>query len=404
VPLFGNTASVSTARADLDRTVATMDLRLRKNPADQAAAFRLADALLRQTRVTGNAGLAMRAEDVLLGVLKADPLSYNARRMLGAAYLSQHRFRDAIREAERCRTVRTNDAWVYGVLGDAHVELGEYPEAFAAFDRMTSLRPNAASYDRAAYARELQGDLDGAITLMRMATDATSAQDPESLAWHHAQLGHLYFELGRLAEARREYAHADYAFPGHPFATEGLARVRAAEGDYAGALTIVTVELAATPTPAAAALAGDLLTALGRPDEAERQYRLAEAAWKTDAPDPPRLARFLAERGRHLDEAATIAGRAEADRRDIFTEDALAWAYFQSGQIEKARAAADRALRTGTRDRAILYHAAAIARASGHPVEARRRVEQALGGSPHFDLVEAPAATALLRSLDTRPR
>jgi tetratricopeptide (TPR) repeat protein len=377
-----------------------MEARVRKSPADQAAAVRLADALLRQTRVTGNAGLAARAESVLLQALKADPLSYNARRMLGAVYLSQHRFRDAIRAAEQCQAVRTNDAWVYGVLGDAHIELGEYPEAFAAFDRMTKLRPNAASYDRAAYARELQGDLEGALKLMRMATDATSAQDPESLAWHHAQLGHLYFELGRLTDARREYAHADYAFPGHPFARDGLARVEAAEGDLSDALQIITAEIATTPTPAAAAFAGDLLTALGRRDEAERQYRLAEAAWKSDVPEPSRLARFLASRGRKIDEAAAIAERVAADRRDIFTEDALAWAYFQSGRLDQARAAAALAMRTGTRDRTIRYHAAAIARASGQAAAARRLASDALKGSPHFDPIDAPAAAALLKSLD----
>jgi tetratricopeptide (TPR) repeat protein len=297
-------------------------------------------------------------------VLARDPDDYLARRMLASVYLSEHRFRDAIAEADKCRLSRTDDAWVDGVLGDAHVELGEYDAAFAAFDRMAARRPNAASYARASYARELQGDLDGALRLMQMATEATAAQDPESLAWHHAQLGHLYLELGRLAEARREYAHADYVFPGHPFASDGLARVKAAEGDAAGALAIVTARLAVAPTPAEAAFAGDLLQTLGRADEAERQYRLAEAAWRVDAPEPSRLARFLAEHGRRVDEAVALAERVSADRHDIFTEDALAWAYYRAGRLDKARAAIQQALRTGSRDREIREHAAAIARAS----------------------------------------
>ena len=46
----------------------------------------------------------------------------------------------------------------YGVIGDAHLELGEYDEAFDAFDRMMELRPSAAAYARVAYARELQGN------------------------------------------------------------------------------------------------------------------------------------------------------------------------------------------------------------------------------------------------------
>jgi len=351
----------TTSRGDLDRTVATMNERLNRNPSDAAAAVALADALLRQTRVTGNAGLASRAESALKAVLADEPIDYGARRMLAAVYLSQHRFGDAIREADRCRTMRARDAWLEGVLGDAHLELGEYDAAFDAFDRMTAARPDAASYARASYARELQGDLAGALRLMRMAAEATPPQDPESLAWHHAQLGHLYLEDGRIAEARREYQHADYAFPGHPFAAEGLARVDAAAGDVESALARVQGILAASPTPSVLALAGDLLARLGRADQAERQYRLAEAAWRVDAPEPSRLARFLATHDRSLDDAIRLADA--SDRHDIFTDDARAWAYFRRGDLPRARDAIAHALRTGSRDRDIRAHAAAIARA-----------------------------------------
>jgi tetratricopeptide (TPR) repeat protein len=355
-------AAKATARGDLEKTIAAMSERLAATPTDSTAAVALADALLRQTRVTGNAGLAMRAESALKTVLADEPMDYPARRMLATVYLSQHRFRDAIREADRCLGQRSGDAWIYGVIGDARIELGEYDEAFDAFERMTALRPDAASYARASYARELQGDLDGALRLMTMAAAATAPQDAESLAWHHAQLGHLYLELGRLREARREYQHAGYIFPNHPFAIEGLARVAAAEGDYQSALAAIDAALAASPTPAAAAFAGDMLEALGRHDDAERHYALAEAAWRVDAPEPSRLARFLAEHGRHLDEAVRLAE--SAGRHDIFTDDALAWASYRSGDLDRARAAIAQALRTGTRDRDIRAHAAVIA-ASG---------------------------------------
>ena len=365
-PLAGAPGGTSTSRAALDDTVARMRARVTRTPGDANAAVLLADALLRETRVVGNAGLAIEAEHVLQGALKVDPEQYQARRMLAAVFASQHRFRDALAEANRCLTVRTDDAWVYGVMGDAHIELGEYSQAFDAFDRMNARRPNAASYARASYARELQGDLRGALQAMQMAAEATSAQDPESLAWHHAQLGHLYLELRQLTDARREFEHADYVFPDHPFAVEGLARVAATEGEYARALTILTRSLSETPSPATLALTGDVLTALGRTDEAERQYRLAEAAWQSDVPDPPRLARFLAEHGRRLDEAIRLGE--STDRQDIFTADALAWAYFQTGRLADAQAKIKIALSTGSRDRLIREHAAAIARASGESV------------------------------------
>src|SRR5262249_51312888 len=227
---LGSPAAPSTSRQSLEQTRAQMEARLRQSPRDAAAAVQLADALLRLARVTNNAGLAVNAERVLTGVLASDVDRYDARRMLATVLLSQHRFREAIREGDRCRQVQPRDAWPLGVLGDAHLELGEYDQAFDAFQQMVGLRPDSASYARAAYARELQGDLPGALRLMTMALEATSPNDPESIAWHHVQLGALHLAMGQLDQAEREYAHADFAFPHHPMALEGLARVDDARG------------------------------------------------------------------------------------------------------------------------------------------------------------------------------
>lgn len=361
VPMLGTAGGATTSRDDLVKTIAAMDSRLAANPDDAAAAVTLADALLRQTRVTGNAALPHRASGVLGRVLAAQPDHHYARRMLAAVQLSQHRFRDAISTAERGLQTRRDDAWLHGVLGDALLELGEYDRAFAAFDAMARTRPDAAAYARASYARELRGDLDEAIRFMTMAREATSARDPESLAWHHAQLGYLYLSADRVADARREFRHADFVFPGHPFAGEGLARVMSAAGEHAAALARVRILLTQSPTPALIALSGDLLTALGRTDEADTQYRLAEAAWEADAPEPARFALFLADRGRRIDDAIRLAERTAAERADIFTADALAWAYYKGGRLDDAQAAIARALRTGTRNRDIRRHAAVIA-------------------------------------------
>ena len=190
-----------------------------------------------------------------------------------------------------------------------------------------------------------------------MPTTLAPSSRPESLAWHRAQLGHLYLAANQPAAARREFRHADFAFPNHPLAVEGLARAMAADGEYAPALARVKLLLARTPSPALLALSGDLLSALGRTDEAE-----------TVAPAPPKLALFLAARGRRIDEAVRLAEGAAADRADIFTADALAWAYFKAGRLGDARTAIARALRTGTRDCAIRRHAEAI---SGAVKEAR---------------------------------
>jgi tetratricopeptide (TPR) repeat protein len=386
----------ATSRDGLRQTVDAAQRRLRQHPTDASSAVALADALLRQARVSGNAGLAVAAEQALTPVLRDEPLEYEARRMLGAVYLSQHRFREAIREAERARDQRPRDDWNYGVMGDGYLELGEYDEAFAAFQRMMDLRPTAAAYARAAYALELRGRLDAALSAMKLSIDATAPSDSESIAWHHAQIGDLYRQMGRLEDAAMEYAWADHSFPGHPFARIGMARIKEAEGDLNGAVTLYEQLASRAPTPDVAEKLGDVYAAIGQPGKASRQYALAEAGWRFDSPQPAFLARFLAEHGRNLDEAVRLAEDAAQNRHDIFTEDALAWCYFKAGRLPQAVAMIQRAQRTGTRDRSILFHAAAIAEALGDASGARQFAHRALEGNSRFDVRLAPAARKLL--------
>ena len=357
----------ATSRDQLSRTIETMQARLSANAADSRAAVTLADALLRQARVTGNAGLASRAEAALDAVLAAAPNDYAALRERAAVYLSAHRFRDALRAAERARDIQPLDAWNYGAIGDAHLELGEYDQAFAAFDRMATLKPNAAAYARVSYARELQGDLDAALRYMTMAAEATSPQDAESIAWHFAHIAHLELQRGHTAAAEHAYARADFAFPRHPMAIDGMARLCLQRGDNVGALALLEPQLANEATPALMALAADAHLALGHRDQAERLYRLAEAAWESDTPEPARLARFLADRGRRTGDAVRIAEQAARERQDIFTMDALAWAYFKDGRVADARRTLPQALRTGSRDLDIRRHATAIKGKVHHP-------------------------------------
>ncbi|HET6955083.1 MAG TPA: tetratricopeptide repeat protein [Vicinamibacterales bacterium] len=348
------------SREGLQRTIERQRAELDRNPTNARAAVSLADALLRQARVSGNAGLALEAERALKRVLHDEPLEYEARRMLGAVYLSQHRFREAILEAERARNQRPTDDWNYGVMGDGHLEIGEYDEAFKAFKRMMDLRPTAGAYARAAYALELQGKLEAALRAMQLSTDATPPNDLESLAWHHAQLGDLHRQLGHKDEAAFEFAWADHTFPGHPFAAIGMARMKEATGDRLGALRAYEAIMSRAPSPDVAERLGDLHRMLGQTDAAAREYALAEAGWRVDAPQPAVLARFLAEHDRSLEEAVRLAESAAVDRHDIFTDDALAWAYYKAGRVQDAGAAIRRALRTGSKDQTIRRHAAVI--------------------------------------------
>src|SRR5262245_49655646 len=221
----------STSRADVERTVAAMEARMGDDPADRDASVTLADTLLRQSRVTGNAALAVRAEEVARAALRLSPGDESVQRVLGAVLLSRHKFAEAAAEAERLAPDRPRDAALQGIIGDGRVELGDYDAGFAAFDRMIAIRPDAASYARVSYARELQGDLRGALDLMRMAAEATSPRDVEAQAFAHSRLGYLELARGRAEEAARQFRGADTVFPGYPAVAVGLAKVALMRGN-----------------------------------------------------------------------------------------------------------------------------------------------------------------------------
>lgn len=364
-PPVGMPGGPPTTVEGLRDRIGVMERRLQAQPDDIGAAVLLADALLRQARATNDGRPANRAGQILSAVLKKVPGQYDALRMLGAIYLSQHRFREGLDVARRARDFRPNDAWNYGVIGDALIELGEYGQAFQAFQTMMTMRPNAAAYARAAYSRELQGDLNGAVEAMRMAGVATTGQDPEAKAWYLGQVAELHLRMGRLDEASREFQHASFVFPNYPHAIVGQGKVLVARGDPERALEIYLQQLKRTPTVDLAARIGDLYAERKDRLEAERYYQLAEdLAGPGLAQTEATLAMFLAEHDRKLPEAVKIAEMVAGARQDIFTEDALAWAYFKVGRIDEALAASNRALRTGSRDERIMAHAARIRAAS----------------------------------------
>ena len=371
---LGAPGAPMTSRDGLAQRVSEMEARLATRPGDVGSAVLLADALVRLSRVTGNAGASVRAEQALAAAAREAPGNYDVLHAQGALLLSQHKFKEALIVAEQCRAQRPSDPTNFGVLGDAYLELGEYDAAYDAFDQMMKLRPNAASYSRVAYARELQGDLTGALQSMKLAAEASTGNDVEGTAWYHAQVGELYIQLNKPSDAMLEFATASQAFPGHPFAVRGYAKALVAMGKPSEALSLLQDLVKTSPTPELYAQLGDLLTAIGRPAESTREYALAEAAWRSDAPEPKNLARFLAERRWKLDEAVLIAERAASERHDIFTQDALAWAYFQSGRIDDARRTMALALRTGSRDADLRRHAAAISKAGAMPTARQTQV------------------------------
>ena len=111
------------------------------------------------------------------------------------------------------------------------------------------------------------------------------------------------------------------------------------------------------------------------------------------------LALFDADHGADL--AATVARAREvlARRPSIYAADTLAWALYRAGNITEARTYSNHALRLGTRDAQLHFHAGMIALAAGDKPGAKAELSLALQINPHFNVLRADEARAMLAML-----
>ena len=295
------------------------------------------------------------ADDALERATELDPDDHFTTIASGRLALSLHDFTTA-RELGLSATAAapaSADAW--GVLVDAHVELGDYDAAATALDTMLALDPDLSALARASYLRQLNGDLDGAIVAMRQAVAAGAGSNPTV----NALLGDLLLQRGDLDAARAAYESTATAA-----GAAGLARVAAAEGDLATAELILTDLAGRTPAPPVITALAEVQQRAGNTEGLADTVELARtvAALQIDAGQVVdlELALFEASFGdpERAVELAELAHEARPD--NVYAAGSLAWANHVAGNDAEARALATDATRLGTVDTAHELRMAAI--------------------------------------------
>jgi tetratricopeptide (TPR) repeat protein len=390
----------------LDARIAALQGTLRDEDehARALASTLLGQAYVQKARETGDPGYYPKAEALFQQALAADADDVEAMVGLGTLALARHQFTTALDWGEQARARNPYHAPGYGVIGDAQIELGRYDDALQTVQAMVNLRPDLASYARVSYLRELMGDRPGALMAMEQAVTAGSGY-AENVAWARVQLGNLRFEGGDLTGAERDYAAALAAVPGYAAATAGQARVAAAHGDLDRAAALYAAAARAIPLPEFVVAYGDVLTAAGRAEEAAAQYALVEAIQQLHAANGVdtdlELALFTADHGRaeELPRAVERAQAQVAARPSVVAWDVLARTLYRAGDLDGAAEASREALRLGTQNALMHFHAGTIAAARGERATAIAHLERALALNPHFSLRYAPEARAMLDQL-----
>jgi tetratricopeptide (TPR) repeat protein len=357
---------------------------------------------LQLARETADPSHYARADEALRRVLELDPDNIDALIGHGTLSLARHDFAGALAIGERALALNDSSARVYGLIGDAQVELGRYDEALASIQRMVDLRPDLASYSRVSYLRELHGDLPGAIEAMELALEA-GGPTVENTEYVRVQLGNLFFGMGDLEAADALFTTARAHLPGYVPATAGLARVRAAQGRLSDAIELYRDATARQPLPELVVALGETYEAAGRDADATDQYALAEAMQSlfeaNGVQSDLELAAFAADHGDPL-RAVDLARDAYARTPSVRAADVLGWALFKAGKVDEAAQFADDALRLGSVDVRVLFHAGLIAEAAGDADLAHDRLSDAVELNPAFSPLYAPVAMAALARLE----
>jgi tetratricopeptide (TPR) repeat protein len=336
-----------------------------KNPASAEGYNALALAMARRARETADSEYYRAAENALKKSFEAEKDNFEGRKALAWVMLGRHEFAEALKLVKELNRLMKDDVVVYGLLADAHTELGNYSQAEEAVQWMLNIGRNSIpGITRAAHLRELFGDLEGAIQLMDAAYMRLDPAETEERAWVLTHAAHLELLGGRATAAERLLTEALRLFPDYHYALAKLAKVRSAQGRDKEAADLLRKRYDLAPHPEnlydlAAALekAGIAEAARSRFSEFAEKARTEMMSWDNANRE---LIFYYADHAGEADKALKVA-RLEAERRqDVYTLDAYAWALFKNGKTAEARAQMKRALAVGVRDPELLKRAEKI--------------------------------------------
>jgi tetratricopeptide (TPR) repeat protein len=384
-----------------ERNIAQARILIEKNPKDFEAYNALALALSRRARETSDVNFYNQAEEALQKSFAISPDNFDGQRTHVWLLLGKHEFAAALEVAKKLNQQLPDDVMLYGFLTDANVELGNYKDAETAAQWMLDLKPgNIPGLTRAAYLRELFGDVDGSLDLMNMAYESTQPNEVEDRAWILTQMAHLNLGAGKIDEAERLTQQALALFPGYHYALGNLAKVRIQQKRYQDAVELLQQRYQGAPHAENLFDLAQALQLAGKTDEANKAFVEFEqkSLLESNRGDNSNheLISYYADYAHQPEKALKVAQREFARRHDVFTLDSYAWALYMNGQYPEAQKQIETALGVGIRDAKMFRHAGEIALKAGDQAAAQHYLQEAAS----LNTLGSDQARTLLASLN----
>ena len=383
-----------------DQAIQLFEARVAKDPNDFTSYQYLGEFYERKAKESGDLAYYEKAEAALRKSLELFPGVPRVEATLAAILCNRHKFAEALAIARNLNRQDPRDIDALAPMGDALLELGRYPEAEATFRELHRLAPLTQVTARLANLAELKGDFDEALRLMRSATEAIrKTGSPKDVAWYLSRQADIAFNAGRIDEAEALYKAVPLGTNAYHDAIFGMGRVHAARGLYDEAMMDWEKAVAIGPDPHMLAALGDLYLKTGKEAKAEALFDRLEQVTAGKAEYLRERSLFQADHDRKLPEALALAEEDLAQRKDVYGYDALAWALYKNDRPEEAAQAIKEAMKLGTKDAKLLYHAGMIHRRLGDKDKAREELGRALALNPYFSILQAEKARQTLAEL-----
>lgn len=366
--------------------------KVRANANDVEAWLTLTEIYINEARITGDHPYYYPAAlDVISRALKCNPLTddqkFRALSMKGMVEMSLHQFSQALSTAEAAVKLNPYNSGIYGVLVDAHVELGQYDKAVEMADKMISIRPDLRSYSRVSYLREIHGEVKGAADAMELAVSA-GYPGYEQTSWCRLTLGHLHETYGDLEAARMHYEIALQERPNYPFAIAAIAGIHMKKKNYTEAEAQLQNAIAMIPEVSFSEQLAELYSLTGREEQAQKTWQQVLAMLKDDADhghsvnlevarvwlhglkDPVRAREFAVK------EYLSRPGNIEVNR-------VMAEISYRENSIADASMHITEAMKTHSQDPELIGLAGLIRLREGKVEEGKKLIQQSLASDPY---------------------
>src|SRR5262245_29259762 len=272
--LMGSSLAVAQQQdSPAEQKIAAARQAIQQNPERYSSYNELALAQARRAREPAEPKYYDHARQSIETSLKLSPGNLEAERIRVWILLGKHEFSAALEHATVLNKRIPDDVMTYAFLVDANVELGNYAEAEKAAQWMLDLRPgNVPGLTRAAYLRELFGDIDGAIDFMQDAYQRTPNAETEDRAWTLTQLAHLHLISGRIESADRLLATALTLYPDYHYALATPGKLRTAQGRLSAAVQPFQDLCSVAPHPENLYLLARSLDRAGQTEESRKAF------------------------------------------------------------------------------------------------------------------------------------